>query len=795
MLELYIGCTPENTFISFVKNDLKITVDKSGLTAVLVGDRIQLLPQLAGDYTVTFTYGSVVRTVSVSVTTIEITTDHKFDVFVDRENTYSWNMAYYDFTATESGSYTFFLPVGVGALDKEAADLDSNTIPFFDPNTSRDPSGVFTVDIAAGDTFSFYLFVPAEGTYTIGYNFVAKDVQPDDDKDETDTVITALVIGNNTVKFTEDEITADLAIRTFTATVTGRYKISDSGVFWTVKDSSGNTVEKVDYNYLNLVEGQVYTVEFSMFSMFGITAGKGYTLTITAPNNEEEDDNTDTPTVEIPTAELILGENTVTVTADDLTEQRIAYKFVVTEAGTYTFISDGLQAQIHGSDDTMIARGEASLEAGTYIVYVITAYITEAGDYTLTISKKVASPGSDASNPIVLETLPTEPIVHNGKHDLYYTYTATEDCTISVAYGEGSLVFDFTYDDTKYKNDTIARICYFYVKANETAHINLYSDTNSGEYTYTFTKSAYAAEGDFERPLTFYNGDTFTCEYPGENDVTKFVWYKAPIYDNGSFVITFTDRVNAKYSKDGENFVSITEATTQIPVASGEVLYLAIQSSDLLAATIEFETGFVELPGTQNNPIEAIVGSNSCTLAGNWESKWYKFVAPAKGTLTLNCNAGTALAYAGTSVWGTESVSGTVSLELANGAVYYIYFESEAAAEVHFTLTFEEAAAVELNGELKETYTLTTPGMFSTQDTPLFTATQAGSYYIEVEGLDSSIWLYNYDAATDTKTQITENPYLFTLAEGETIQFRLFGTMSAVAGNTVTIKIYYNGAA
>lgn len=806
MIELYVGCMPEGTFISFVKNELDIVVDKTGLTVVLVGDVIQVLPQIAGNYTVTFTYGGNVKTVAVSVTTNEIITDHKFDVFVSRENTYSWNLAYYDFTAPESGSYTFFLPVGLGALDKEAVEMDSNTIPFFDPNTSNDPSGVFTVDIAAGDTFSFYIFAPAEGTYSIGYNFVAKDVQPDEDEDEggADAPVAApLTTGSNSVKFTAEEIAANTANRTFTATVSGKYHVTDSGVFWNFKDENGTAIAKVDYAYVVLEAGKTYTVEFGMFSMFGITAGKVYTLTIELPSTEDGgddntgDDNTDPPAIEIPTAELTVGENAITVTADDIAAESLAYKLVITEAADYafTFGSEHLIAHIYSTDNTRLGISEAYLEAGTYVVYVITAYITEAGDYTLTIAKKTEGDLGNQSNPIVLESIPTEPIVHNGKHDLYYTYTATEDCTIAIAFGTtGAGVSDYTYVGD-YFNDYVAHVFYFYLKANETAYINLWSENAEAEHTYTFTVSAYVEEGDFGKPLEFYTGDQFVCEYPGGNDVEKFVWYKTSVYEGGTFVITFADRVNAKYSKDGQTFVTITEATTEIPVASGEVLYLAIQSSNLLEATITFETSFIELPGTQNNPIVAVVGNTTDALAGNWESKWYKFVAPAKGTFTLTYNAEGAYVYGATSVWGTEPISGPVSLEMSSGDVYYVYFESEAAVAIAFTIAFEEAAAVELNGELKATITLETPGnmKYTGWEQGAFTATEGGSYYVVVEGMDSTTW-FQYDDS-GTATRIKDNPYIFTLEAGQTIQFRLFGWDATVAGNIVTLKLYYQGAA
>jgi hypothetical protein len=170
-------------------------------------------------------------------------------------------------------------------------------------------------------------------------------------------------------------------------------------------------------------------------------------------------------------------------------------------------------------------------------------------------------------------------------------------------------------------------------------------------------------------------------------------------------------------------------------------------------------------------------------------------VAPAKGTFTLTYNAEGAYVYGATSVWGTELISGPVSLEMSSGDVYYVYFESEAAVAIAFTIAFEEAAAVELNGELKATITLETPRNWKSTDWEqgAFTATEGGSYYVVVEGMDSTTW-FQYDDS-GTATRIKDNPYIFTLEAGQAIQFRLYSLSDAAAGTVVTLKIYYQGAA
>lgn len=189
----YVGC-PEGTFISFVKSGATVSVDKVGLTASLVGETIQFYPSLAGTYVITLTFGTVSKSVTVVVEDVALAGDNTIEITVT--DTYAW-VDLYTFTAPESGTYTFHLPYGVGAWDEDSYDHFGQ--PWVDfQSMGYEGSGSFSVDIAKDDTYSFYVSAMTKGTYTVGYDFEAKEVIKDENEDDS-VIVLPLKIGNNAI--------------------------------------------------------------------------------------------------------------------------------------------------------------------------------------------------------------------------------------------------------------------------------------------------------------------------------------------------------------------------------------------------------------------------------------------------------------------------------------------------------------------------------------------------------------------------------------------------------------------
>ena len=797
----YIGC-PEGTFINFL-DEVTVTVDQIGLEASCVGGVLQFYPSSAGTYVITLTSGSISKSVTVVVESNELQGSVTFDVIGTDNNTYDDQQ--YDFVAEESGTYTIFVPAGCGAVDK--ADWDNWTgRPYVDP-VENPEGGYFTITLAAGQTYSFYFMVPYKNVaYTFSYNFVAHDVEIEEDDDiggdeATDNGI--VTMGANTVIITQAEYDADTTTRTFAVTATGNYKFSSGTLFISaVTDANGNAVAKnADYTY-TLEAGKTYTITFSMLSMFSKVGANELSITAEIASDDDEGGDIEASIEGTYTGTDMWGNSPLTVVIDATTVTfNFSHPMFGDQSATYTYEIVDDEMIIYNEDGSVLnpLAGAVTLTDG-----VPTGAAYNGNDYDLAVGGSTGGDedegddegGSDAEegtfeNPIVIETLPTT-ITHTGEHDAYYTYTATEDCVIIISYGDGNAC------DPTYVADTVSDyangLFYIYAKAGDTVSINLYvlwGFEEGDEFTYTITTGAYAEEGDQGRPISIWAGDEFTCEYPGGNDVNKYVWYKYTAYSNGYFIINFTDRVNAKYGTDLDNLATVMDATTRIAVSEGDVLYLAIQSFHLGEAMITFSTEWESMPGTSDNPYIAVEGDNSESIPAGAYEVYFSYTPDVSGTVTITYEGATVYVYD----YNVYDWVPADEFDVFAYVTYEIKVEGwdDDATTVAFSLSIVEKEAVTVEGELVLTEVIATPGNFGKSDEYTFTADEAGTYIVDVTGKDSTTWFQIYDAADDSWTKYTEFPVELSLAAGDVVTFRLFGWSNDVAGTEVTVEFYFAG--
>jgi len=538
--------------------------------------------------------------------------------------------------------------------------------------------------------------------------------------------------------------------------------------------ADGSAITNPGAMSLTITDGVVTGMMYNMTS---------YTLTASTGGGNEE------PTGDV----LVLGTNNVTLTDNEAVNGK-SYTFVADAAGTYTFASSDLLAIIFDSTGMQIGRGQVSLEAGTYTVTLVN--ISEVGgNFTVNVSFEAASVGDEGTedNPIVLDDL-SATISHNGAHDVYYTYTVTEDCSITVNTEYGNVVYILD-GETLYSASSV------YAKAGSVVVFNIYVgdwQAEDIEYTYTFTVGEYAEEGDFGRPNLMYQDGEFSFTYPGGNDPEKFVWFKANIYDNGYFVINFTDIVSAKVGTDPENMVAITDATTKLLVSGGDVLYLAIQSFSLAEAEIAFTTEWEYPEGTtSDNPFEAVDGENTKEIPTGAYELYFEYTPAVNGTITVTFENVT-LKYYSDEIYWWDAMTNGATFDVIAGVPFQILAVEwvEGATEVSFDLAFAEAAEVEIEGELVETLDFLVPTiseMFANSEEQSINA-PAGVYTIDFELQDEldNTNIQVYDAASDTWTKINNvAPYVITLAEDGTLEFRVQAWADSDAGKTVTVKVYY----
>ncbi len=89
---------------------------------------------------------------------------------------------------------------------------------------------------------------------------------------------------------------------------------------------------------------------------------------------------------------LVVGDNTIPVTEDDISSGMILGMFTVETAGYYTFLSDELVVSVGDLEGNILGAGSLELAEGTYFILLGTDTISVAGDYIATIMEGVPAP-------------------------------------------------------------------------------------------------------------------------------------------------------------------------------------------------------------------------------------------------------------------------------------------------------------------------------------------------------------------------------------------------------------------
>ena len=611
----------------------------------------------------------------------------------------------------------------------------------------------------------------------------------------------------NTVTFSAEEIEAGEATRKLVITNASTYMFKGDAFVSSVVAADGTNVAKND-DYSYTLEAGEYTLTFGMFSMFSTVADTGYDFNV--ENQEEEDVGGDDPVVpagplDTENSELVIGDNTITITDADIEEGAVTYTIVVTAAGTFTASSNDLGARFVNANNEMAGFGMAELTPGTYTVVVICAAVETAGDYTLTLEYTAPTSGGDdvtggtEDNPIEV-ALPAENIATEGDsfNYLWYTFTSTDEGILTVTYSNANSWATFYMEGDEYHNQSgmEKQVITFEVQANSTYLLGLgvYAPEEGVTASLSFNAQALPKEGDFEKPFTAYAGDEFSCAYPGGNDATKFVWYKYDPWITGTLTITMGGRAIVKYGSDVENLVVATnQQTITLDITAYTPIYIAIQSSSLAEETITFSLEALEAPGSYDNAHDAVIGDNTGAVPSGAYDVFFDYYSDKRGTLTFTYTNVSVYVYFDWE-WLLIENNGTLSVSEAETYKIKVADFAEDATTVSFSLAFEEAS-VEIEGELKETLTLVAPtisSMFANSEVQTFEAA-AGTYQIDAEGVadlvNTNVQLY--DAVDDSWIKLNSSlPYTIEVTEATTLQFRLSCWSTSDEGKNVVIKIY-----
>ena len=263
------------------------------------------------------------------------TVNYTFTINADGTGTGSADMGYY----AEEYEITFVL-------------VDGNTVTIYAVTTGEwggtQYQYTFEYDSEAGTL--------ACETFTLVAGETTEEPEPEDPAVDYNTTV---VEGENTLYFSEDEVTANTATRKLSITKAGVYKFSSGALFVSsIVDANGNAIAKVDYAYT--LEVGEYTITFGNLSMFGVAADTAQTLNVidqTPAEPEPEEPTPEEPSPEEPTPEEP-GEITGSGTSAD--------PYIITIPGEITF---------EGAHDAYIQFTAA--EAGTYVLtYTSGCYVT-----------------------------------------------------------------------------------------------------------------------------------------------------------------------------------------------------------------------------------------------------------------------------------------------------------------------------------------------------------------------------------------------------------------------------------
>ena len=633
--------------------------------------------------------------------------------------------------------------------------------------------------------------VPTAATYNgTSYTLTKNGATGGDEEEPTGN---ELVIGENEVPVTGDN--AQMTEVTFTATEAGEYTFT-AGEGVVIEHTQGYTLEYESVSF-TLEAGQ--TITLSVNNMY-YTAGTGIVTVAFEGNAGDETSNA-----------LVIGDNTIDFTADDVAAGAKEYTFNAPVNGQYTFASNDVGARVF-ENGMMLGMGSVHLEAGK--TYTVVVFAMGEGTYTLNITAVEDQIGGDdgddeepgtEANPIVWDEIPESVTINSDTiNKIYYTFTATQNGTLTITYPTADSWADlYAWENDQWngqnsQSSSMKEVAVFTIESDKTYRIGIGTFNNAGEFTLpiSFTEGEVGGgdepEGNVlvigENTVTITEADaeqgglmfTFTTFYAGlyefaSNDVGARVFDGETMIGNGMVTLEANKTYNV--------FVGAVEAGTY----SLEIIYTE-ESGE--------EGGDEPTEGTMDNPIvwdevPSEVTINSDTM----NYTYFKFTATESGALIITFPAGESYAALYAIIDGeidensqSSYMKTTVQFAVEEGVTYVLGL-STAWETGEFTLPISvgELSAdgsrdYPYTGEFDTDYTVSFPGGY-TGIYYTFTVTENG--YVTVSSTyEGTPWLQIGTVADDlTSNLIGEDPETYESIYSSSV------TIYALAGQTVYVAI------
>lgn len=407
-----------------------------------------------------------------------------------------------------------------------------------------------------------------------------------------------------TVVYTGENGVLSAVVYTFTSDKSGTLTLTfDTADTWVFLDPGYNEYSEEDSYDLTIQANQTYTLKILSYS----ETAKNIAVSMSFEEGEvgggDEGGEDETPVW------LEDGENTITVTADDITAEVITYLYMPWESGTYTFANDDGIVAIVYYNGMEIGRNQVYLDTSEIYTIKLLVVAVEAGEYTLTISMEAEEGGDEVETwgSITVETTDTY-----GWFDLY-TFTAPADGNYEFSLPEGLGFYSKVEHDEhgapelNFYDNTYGDTVTVYLSANEEYQFYV-GATTKGEWVIYWNIADDSAGGEeIQTPWVDVGDNTITVtdtDISFESMLVMFMPSETAVY-------TFTSADGILVRIYDADMNMIQPGTTLNALETYEV-YLNVAGLEAgeyvltVAMVVEGgddEGGDVSVPdGTKNNP-------------------------------------------------------------------------------------------------------------------------------------------------------------------------------------------------
>ena len=635
----------------------------------------------------------------------------------------------YTFTTVVAGSYTFASnDVGVRIFD------------------GTDVVGMGVVTLEAGKTYNAFVLAMEEGTYTVNVTVAEEGGEPDGSEGDP-YVWDALP---ESVTFVSDTINKVYYLYTAAAngTITFAWATADSWGDWFLMDGDNTTATNggssmVTTMVINVVAGETYRIGLGTFNDPGeVTITVAFAEGGEGGEGEEE---------EITIKQNIYDgeENSVSVSADDLTAGKFYVSFMALNSGEYSFASSYLLVKsVTTEDGTVIEKNESYRyvlsEYTTYVIELDTKYISSAGEYVITPAYNY--PEGHQNNPFDITIGETVTAQYPGGYNaVWYSFNASENgvVTVSSSNPNATLMITAAFGYELQGTGSVS----LYVMAGRqyfigVADFDTFDENYSNpacdiEFSTSFAAGEIETDGTPNVPHEIVIGDnTAKVESYG---VTYFVYHATA---NGVLTLTTADaNCGWKIAKSIEGLAMAMTSSTEltINVEWGDFIYVYVETVDGSAADIAFAASFDEAPSAAWYEDELVIDGTAANEIVIEDNTWVQLSLFGNGEFILTWDNADAIVELAT--WGqdpTALVNGATVMGSMYGVDLKVYLPDYAAGTVKLTITPVVAAGAELViGDNTVSVTDTYNGTQAT-----FVAPEDGSYTFTVG--DNGVVVYDY---------------------------------------------------